>query len=85
MDTYLCHITDANTGFDATLNRVLDGELLVLRGNGPCVSDAVSAALGQRTAFASSSDELDTCIAALRGRLLRLNVSGRVMRSGGLY
>jgi len=86
METYLCHITTGvDNGVSAVINRTLDGELMVRRGLGKCVADALFEALGLRSAeFATSEDELETCVAALRGRPVRITVSGRVIRSCGL-
>lgn len=84
MDTYLCQITDADTGVEATVKSVFAGELQIRHGMGESISDALSNALGVNSAvFASLSDERDACVAVLRGRPVRLAVSGRQLHSQG--
>lgn len=52
---------------------------------GETVGDAICRLLPVRTAaFASDADELESCVAALRGRHIVINVEDRRIRSLGL-
>lgn len=73
---------------DAVVATVIDRDDLhghVWEGEGPCVHDAVAAALHQsQVSFASERDERDACVAAMRSLRLsfRLHPGGQLESLG---
>ncbi len=55
-------------------------------GTGSCSLAAISSALGMKgTEFASADDELQTCIAAMRGLPLRVVLIGRTVQCRAMH
>ena len=85
MGTFLCSLSQLDDGIYARLSDRSTGEFCIRTGFGENTAEALSQALGLNDAnFASDDDEIESCVAALRQRMLKIEVNGRAIHTRGL-
>ena len=81
MNVYTCRLTEEFDGVRAQVHSDDHIGRPDTTGTGACGLAAISSALGMKgTEFASAQDEVETCIAAMRGLPLKVVLIGRTVQ-----